>query len=106
MEPPRYHHLSLLLFSCTAAIGATAGMAQERLGSVTLEAVHGLSTETTGPLRSIFRSLLSGAAPRERVRAISNARLCALLRLHLHPIHVVVCDDPIVEILSWGGLRA
>ena len=47
-----------------------------------------------------------GAEPRERVRAISNARLCALLHLHLRPINVVVYNDPNVEILSWGGLRA
>ena len=47
-----------------------------------------------------------GAEPRERVRAISNARLCALLHLHLRPIYVVVYNDPNVEILSWGGLRA
>ena len=35
-----------------------------------------------------------GAEPRERVRAISNARLCALLHLHLRPIYVVVYNDP------------
>ena len=42
----------------------------------------------------------------ERVRAISTARLCALPRLHLQPINVVVFNGPCVEILSWGGLRA
>ena len=42
----------------------------------------------------------------ERVRAISTARLCALPRLHLQPINVVVSNGPCVEILSWGGLRA
>jgi len=29
-----------------------------------------------------------------------------LLHLHLRPINVVVYNDPNVEILSWGGLRA
>ena len=42
----------------------------------------------------------------ERVRAISIARLWPSRTLHLRPIYVVVCDDPNVEILSWGGLRA
>ena len=42
----------------------------------------------------------------ERGRAISTARLCALPRLHLQPIYVVVCDGPDMEILSRGGLRA
>ena len=43
---------------------------------------------------------------RERVRAISIARLWPSRTLHLRPIYVVVCDDPSVEILSRGGLRA
>ena len=49
---------------------------------------------------------LWGDCSPERVRAISTARLCALPRLHLQPINVVVSDGPCVEILSWGGLRA
>ena len=36
----------------------------------------------------------------ERVWAISIARLCALPRLHLRPIHVLVLNGPCVEILS------
>ena len=32
--------------------------------------------------------------PQERVRAISIARLWTLLPLHLQPIYVVVCNDP------------
>ncbi len=36
----------------------------------------------------------------ERVWAISIARLCALPRLHLRPINVIVFDGPCVEILS------
>ncbi len=59
----------------------------------------------------MFRSLcfvrcFMGNDPKERVRAISNARLWTLLPLHLHPIYVIVCNVPNVEILSWGGLRA
>ena len=53
--------------------------------------------------RSLF--FLGDCSP-ERVRAISTARLCALPRLHLQPINVVVSNGPCVEILSWGGLRA
>ena len=33
--------------------------------------------------------------PQERVRAISIARLWTLPPLHLQPIYVVVCDDPV-----------
>ncbi len=47
-----------------------------------------------------------GLVAQERVWVISIARLCALLHLHLQPIDVIVCDDPYMEILSWGGLRA
>jgi hypothetical protein len=50
--------------------------------------------------------LFWGDCSPERVRAISTARLCALPRLHLQPINVVVFNGPCVEILSWGGLRA
>ena len=53
--------------------------------------------------RSLF---FWGDCSPERVRAISTARLCALPRLHLQPINVVVSNGPCVEILSWGGLRA
>ena len=53
--------------------------------------------------RSLF---FWGDCSPERVRAISTARLCALPRLHLQPINVVVFNGPCVEILSWGGLRA
>ena len=59
-----------------------------------------------GPKSLLFRCFLRGTTPEERVRAISNARLWTLLPLHLHPIYVIVCNVPNVEILSWGGLRA
>ncbi len=37
---------------------------------------------------------LGDYTPQERVRAISIARLWTLLPLHLQPIYVVVCNDP------------
>ena len=57
-------------------------------------------------LPSSRSSFFWGDCSPERVRAISTARLCALPRLHLQPINVVVSNGPCVEILSWGGLRA
>ena len=81
------------------------GVSQERRRSVTWKRTQELSRLSR--LAFLISSLCCrGAEPRERVRAISNARLCALLHLHLRPIYVVVYNDPNVEILSWGGLRA
>ncbi len=100
MEPPRYHHLCLFLLSrhrianmspyhgeypATRPVGLRKD-GGHRLGSVT--------RSFSNLCNSFFQPLLPGGWPRERVRAISNARLCALLRLHLRPIYVVVCDGP------------
>ena len=58
-----------------------------------------------GFLASIPR-LARGSCDPERVRVISIARLRTLPPVHLRPIDVVVYNDPWMEILSWGGLRA
>ncbi len=41
------------------------------------------------------------------LRAISNARLNASRRVHLHPINVIVCDDPkrISNLVAGFALR-
>ena len=62
---------------------------------------RGRVTPEDGAIKNTGRSSFQ-----ERGRAISTARLCALPRLHLQPIYVVVCDGPGTEILSRGGLRA
>ncbi len=66
-----------------------AGMGQ--VGS-TLEAMtnHLLAT----PAVVYYHLLFGGLYSPERVRAISIARLWTLLPLHLQPIYVVVCNDP------------
>ena len=53
-----------------------------------------------------YRVLLWGSCDPERVRVIRIARLRTLPPVHLRPIDVVVYNDPWMEILSWGGLRA
>ena len=69
------------------------GVSQERRRSVTWKRTQELSRLSR--LAFLISSLCCrGAEPRERVRAISNARLCALLHLHLRPIYVVVYNDP------------
>ena len=45
-------------------------------------------------LLRLSRPSRGGSARGESLRAISSARLCASLHLHLRPINVVVCDDP------------
>ena len=50
---------------------------------------RGRVTPEDGAIKNTGRSSFQ-----ERGRAISTARLCALPRLHLQPIYVVVCDGP------------
>ena len=70
------------------------GVSQERRRSVTWKRTQDVVSNLSRLAFLIASLCCRGAEPRERVRAISNARLCALLHLHLRPIYVVVYNDP------------
>ena len=91
MEPPRYGHLDLLSF----VAGKHSGTYKVR--SAHLEAEYGRhSRRIHAPAKAVASPLfyVAGTSHKERVRAISIARLWPSRTLHLRPIYVVVYDDP------------
>ena len=105
MEPPRYGHLSkvkkglapeVTFYSLTSFLPSIS-----RVSLLCSAFAFSFSYALGLPF-----VLFMGAVPQERVWVISIARLRTLPPVHLRPIDVVVFDDPYMEILSWGGLRA
>ena len=118
MGPSRYDHLNFFTFQLAARIGLRAGcLAIKKTIGGTLRATKPFAIHPTEHNRtpSRFSSLHAVSftlstlshlhAPeresrQESFRVISTARLRTLPPVHLPPIHVVVCNDPDMEILS------
>ena len=73
MEPRRYSHLNLFIF---------------------ILYIHDYRTSQRNKLISQSVQLKEYTLAEKTVRAISNARLNVSPHVHLHPINVIVSDDP------------
>ena len=116
MEPPRYHHLSLVL-SHRSRLTSDSGTASFKpwslvklmgfLPEISLRNCSYVQNHAGSDLYSLIELLrhqscllFFGALLQERVWVISIARLRTSLPLHLRPINVLVLNDPYMEILS------
>ena len=106
MGPRSCSHLNYVLRRMTTCGAEHTGMHKESHKSASSRQFHccavclrfAYNAMSTGKRRfcasSLSRPSRGGSARGASLRAISSARLCASLHLHLRPINVVVCDGP------------
>ena len=94
--------LSRLARGCAGLRGLAS--LQGMLPDSALASARDVVPASRGFFRFSMRQFFGGGClPRERVRAISTARLCTLPCLHLRPIDVLVSDGPVWRSYLEGG---